>query len=290
MIAFWQRQFTAKTTLRQIIFDVVAGILLPILCLVFDPIVFRGSGLLAECRALAYIAIGFGVLTLTLWLALGAQIKQWVSIIAGILLFGALFAFAIGVILLPLSLLELRVVVGVFGFAPFFTSFVFLRNWFRAFRQADAQVGSVSSQWKDYLRKGLGVVVPIVLFLVVVRIPWLEASLWKTTSQERGLERIMKAAIRGDERYVIDEEGIERSNVLPAVAVSRPAWNTLIAHSSGLAEATIAITTAIDPGDNISSEIRIDCASSTIHCSSRDGNIGNWHFYVYTCTVAAGSW
>src|SRR6059036_1217018 len=40
---FWKRQFLGPATTPQIIFDVVFGIVGPVLCFVFDPVVFRGD-------------------------------------------------------------------------------------------------------------------------------------------------------------------------------------------------------------------------------------------------------
>ena len=47
---------------------------------------------------------------------------------------GALFSFLIGVVILPFSLLGLLWVIGIFGFTPFLTALVYLRNSVRAIR------------------------------------------------------------------------------------------------------------------------------------------------------------
>src|SRR5918911_1676949 len=109
---FWRRQFLPTATQAQVIFDVVVGIMLPILCLVFDPIVFRGGfghegGILKQYQLFAYTVIALEVLTLALWLALGARAGTWLSAIAGILLAGALFSFIIAVVILPFSIFGL---------------------------------------------------------------------------------------------------------------------------------------------------------------------------------------
>jgi hypothetical protein len=109
---FLRRQFTGTATRPQIIFDLVVGIILPILCLIFDPIVFRGSfgfggGLLKSFQLFAYAVIGLEVLTLGLWLMWGEWAGAWRSAIGGVLLAGAFFSFLIAIILLPFSLMGL---------------------------------------------------------------------------------------------------------------------------------------------------------------------------------------
>src|SRR2546423_6033492 len=140
---FWRRQFIATATRPQIIFDVIVGIILPILCLIFDPIVFRGGfgrsgGILKDYQLFAYIVIALEVLTLTLWLVWGARAGAWSSAIGGILLAGALFSFVIALVLLPFSIFGLIFAfLGALGFTPFLTSFIYLRNGRRALRVAN---------------------------------------------------------------------------------------------------------------------------------------------------------
>ena len=119
---FWSRQFSNEVTTTQLIFDVVFGVVAPFLCFVFDPIVFNNgfggtpfSPDLAPFKVLVYFFSGL----------LNA-------VIAGVVLSGAFFCVLIGVLILPLSLLGLMVLVGVFGFTPFLVAFVYLRNGVRA--------------------------------------------------------------------------------------------------------------------------------------------------------------
>ena len=141
---FWRRQFSLTATRPQITFDVIVGIILPLLCLIFDPIVFRGGfrgeggGILKNFQLFAYTVIGLEVLTLAVWLIWGQRVGAWASAIAGILLAGSLFSLLIGIILLPLSLLGLFFAfIGVLGFTPFITYIIYLRNGRRALRAAN---------------------------------------------------------------------------------------------------------------------------------------------------------
>lgn len=141
---FWRRQFAPTATRRQITFDVIVGIILPLLCLFFDPVVFRGGfrsegGILQNFQLFAYTVITLEVLTLAVWLIGGERVGAWASAIAAVLLAGSLFSLVIGIVLLPLSILGLFFAfIGALGFTPFITFIIYLRNGRRALRAANA--------------------------------------------------------------------------------------------------------------------------------------------------------
>src|SRR5512140_2734051 len=73
--SFWGRQFDSKVTRGQVAFDVTLGIIVPILCLIFDPVVFQnqlryGQSILNPIRVLGYTSIALGIVALSLWLLL----------------------------------------------------------------------------------------------------------------------------------------------------------------------------------------------------------------------------
>lgn len=131
---FWSRQIRGEVTIEQSLFDVVFGVFAPIGCLIFDPVVFRGgilgSPLFAGWLTAGWCAIGLGFISLALWL----YVRRPAPLLAGMLLAGALFALLLGIVMLPLSLIGLVMVIGIFGFMPFVTAFVFWRNFRRALR------------------------------------------------------------------------------------------------------------------------------------------------------------
>jgi hypothetical protein len=135
-----RRQFDGPPTPAQLKFDVAFGVVLPVACFVSDPLVFKnfngGGGLLENFRFFAYALSGLEMVALGVWLAARGRLGEWALAAGGVLLAGALFCFLIGVVLLPFSLLGLLFVVGVLGFTPFFTGFVYLRNGVRAVRMA----------------------------------------------------------------------------------------------------------------------------------------------------------
>jgi hypothetical protein len=55
-------------------------------------------------------------------------------LIGGVLLAGSLFSFIVGVLILPLTIFGLVIVIGIVGFTPFITAFVYLRTGIRALK------------------------------------------------------------------------------------------------------------------------------------------------------------
>ena len=130
---FWKRQFIGIPTYKQNIFDGIFGIVLPIACLIGDPVVFKAdvgrpmipSNYIIICYWLIFLAI--------LSLVICLQYRPKSLILSAILLLGSIISFVIGVNLLPLSVFALLIVIGIFGFTPLFTGFVYLRNAYRTF-------------------------------------------------------------------------------------------------------------------------------------------------------------
>ena len=148
-MSFGRRQVAGEPTGPQIIFDVLFGMLLPVLCLVWDPIVFRGgmnAPLLGAYALQAYAFIGLQILTLGAWLAVGSRTAGAAAWFAGPLAAGAVGAALVGFAILPMSLLGLLFLIGALGFTPFLTAFVFLRNALRARARGRAYAGA-STTW-----------------------------------------------------------------------------------------------------------------------------------------------
>lgn len=135
--AFWNRQFASTPTRPQLVFDVVLGLLAPVLCFYFDPLVFQGSfigPLYSGYQLFAYSVTAIAVSVLLVWLLFGRRLKSIGALLGGFLYAGAVFSLVIGLAILPFSLMGLMLVIGVFGFTPFFTAFVYWRNGRRASR------------------------------------------------------------------------------------------------------------------------------------------------------------
>ncbi|HKG13475.1 MAG TPA: hypothetical protein VKB12_09045 [Pyrinomonadaceae bacterium] len=139
---FWRRQFGDAPTRAQLRFDVIFGLVLPVLCFVFDPVVFRGGyhllgrdGIYQHVRLFAYTASALELATLACWLFVIRKYPAWSRPAGGVMAAGAFFSFALGVAIAPLSVIGLLFVgVGALGFIPFLTALVYLRNARRALR------------------------------------------------------------------------------------------------------------------------------------------------------------
>lgn len=103
---------------------VAVGIILPSICVVFDPIVFRTS--VGDPILGSYRIVGYGFITLSM-LALGVWLlfRRFPSLFCGFLAAGCLFALVLGIVLLPISVIGLFAIIGILGFSPFLTAATF---------------------------------------------------------------------------------------------------------------------------------------------------------------------
>jgi hypothetical protein len=147
---FWRRQVTAPPTRRQTTFDVIFGILLPIICLYFDPGILRRYPPVfwpIDVAVFVYCFSAFAILALSVWLTLRPQSESLAGFHAGILLSAAICSFVIGVAIFPLTIVGIFLLVGFLGFVPFVTAFVYLRNGIRAVNHAKKSVVKSALIW-----------------------------------------------------------------------------------------------------------------------------------------------
>lgn len=138
-LGFWRRQFMPPTSRAQLAFDVFFGMVAPVLCFVFDPVVFKSDfddGLFSSYQGYAYMVSGAEILVLLTWLIWGKQLQPRAGLAGGILMAGALFSGLIGVVILPFTLVGLFLGIGIFGFIPFLTALVYYRNGRQALQLA----------------------------------------------------------------------------------------------------------------------------------------------------------
>lgn len=136
---FWRRQFQQHSTKAQRKFDWLFGVILPVICFAFDPIVFRGLGmgkgaLLGDYKPFAYLLSFPLIMAMAAWLIWGGKLKWLNGFLGGLFLVGGVISLGIGIFLIPFSLLGLIILIGILGFTPLFSSVVYLRNALRAFR------------------------------------------------------------------------------------------------------------------------------------------------------------
>ena len=134
---FFRRQFSAVPTYAQKKFDWYLGVGLPIVCIAADPIVFRSwgprsDGMLSEYTIFCYALSSVSILAMTAWLLWGSKLGELRPFLGGLFLVAAAISTIVGVILFPFSLIGSIFLIGVLGFTPLFSGFVFLRNSFRA--------------------------------------------------------------------------------------------------------------------------------------------------------------
>ena len=215
--SFWLRQFSGKSTTQQVVFDIVFGIVLPLVCVVFDPIVFRGAGglpwLLSNSIA-AYVGIGIGIVSLLVWLSTHLPAK----VLTGALAASAVFSFGLGVLLLPLSLMGLFILIGALGFIPFVTSFVFFRNTVRAI--ACARTKQRHRNW---------IVVACFSFALALTAPAF-AQFWV----KRDVASAMEQLLANDSKTA--QHGLERLRRFAAVHHHRAVQVAISAEYCGLAQ------------------------------------------------------
>lgn len=135
---FWRRQFDPDPTHGQELFDGIFGVILPVLCFAADPIVFKGNFLdgpfFEDYQVLAYLTSAIEIAVFIAWRSLRKHLTTFSAPLAGVLFAGGLFSTAIGILILPLSLLGLMFLVGILGFVPFLTAFVYFRSAVRAMK------------------------------------------------------------------------------------------------------------------------------------------------------------
>lgn len=113
----------------------IAGVLSPLVLLVFDPGVFSDDGgrpVLGTFKAFCYVGIAAGVITMTARLLT----KRGSTVLAGVLAGSSLLALGVGIALLPLTVLgTLMAGIGILGLVPFATAIVFGWQALRAHRE-----------------------------------------------------------------------------------------------------------------------------------------------------------
>jgi hypothetical protein len=136
-LGFWRRQFQLESTPKQKIFDWAFGVVLPVICFAFDPIIFKGNGSFGGfAKPFAYLLSFTSIMAMMAWLIWGEKLKWLNGILSGLFAVGGIISLGIGIVMFPLSVIGLLFVIGILGFTPLFTSLVFLRNASRTYQTA----------------------------------------------------------------------------------------------------------------------------------------------------------
>jgi hypothetical protein len=135
---FWKRQFQIQPTTAQKTFDWAFGIILPVICFVFDPIVFKGGfgsdgGMFSSVRPFAYVLCFACIVGMAAWLLFGSKLRWLNGFLAGLFFLGGVVSLCVGIVLFPFSFIGLFVLIGALGFTPLLTAITYLRNALRVF-------------------------------------------------------------------------------------------------------------------------------------------------------------
>ncbi len=127
---FWRRQFGSNVTRPQRVFDWIMGVLLPVVCFFFDPIVFKtaeqnGNPLLHNFKWFAYTLAIISLFAMMGWLFFGGKLKWLNGMFAGLFFAGGLISMAVGIVLFPFSMIGMAFLIGFLGFTPFFSSIIY---------------------------------------------------------------------------------------------------------------------------------------------------------------------
>lgn len=138
---FFERQFTIEPTLKQRKFDWACGVVLPTICFAADPFIFRAnygfhSALFADFKVFAYILSSVSILAMAAWLLWGDRLGELRPYIGGFFLTGGIVSLLVGLVISPYSLAGSLLLIGLLGFTPLFSGFVFLRNAALAINQS----------------------------------------------------------------------------------------------------------------------------------------------------------
>lgn len=171
-MGFWAKQFDSNGTSAQDKFDVAFGLVLPILCLLADPAVFKsfplfGHAILGDYQLLAYVVCTVEMGFFLVWRTFPTKVNAVLPLFAGVFLIGSCFSLLIGLAMLPLTLVALFFVIGLLGLMPFISAFVYLRNSVRAMN-AQRSHAPLFSRLSLAVLSGLFVFVPLVFATVFV--------------------------------------------------------------------------------------------------------------------------
>ncbi len=164
-----------RRKLKRCIVDLMGGIALPAMCLLYDPFVFRDSSG-DRWRIPVLVAIIAEMLILSIWIVGRRHFGRWNALFSGMLTVGAIVAGAIGAGLAPLGTIGLLFFgLGLLLMTPFLTCVVFSRNAKDAMRQARRAGG----KWDAWLLFAAGFLLAAALPLLIdfCFAPWIETAL-----------------------------------------------------------------------------------------------------------------
>ena len=164
-------------------FDFVWGVVMPVVCLVFDPFVFKSMPIATGNDAIfglpngslvqafspfafpAYGLIGWQIIAMSIWLAAGRMNAPASAFFSGVLWMGQILSVFLGIfMILPATAGLFFHGVGAIGFSPIFTARAFYRRRLEADRRCN------SGQSGTWVLFGLGFVASWLPAVVALRL------------------------------------------------------------------------------------------------------------------------
>ncbi len=175
-------------------FRLIFGLVVPAICVITDPAVFRSHAFLGPGFLQAYrVACWFTILLegVALSLVFLGIVRSRVATIffSGVLFAGAVFSLALGVTMLPLSVIGLLMMIGILGFAPFLTALACYRTATALARRAP--LGPSCSRARRYWLLAAG-------FLAVI-VPAVSIQAWIEIKTGRVIQ-----ALRSSDQAIVD--------------------------------------------------------------------------------------
>jgi hypothetical protein len=175
LVMFW-RVSPGATRARRVFSDLLAGALMPIICVFFDPGILRETQLGAavimldpgflrgtDLGIILVLAILVQVAVLLAWQLMPRGLPSISAFFAGSLSVGFAVAAGIGIYILPMTLIGLLLIVGLLGTMPFMTAIVYLRNVISANRTARSRSPSLLPRVMFVVGIAAAISLPLVL-------------------------------------------------------------------------------------------------------------------------------
>jgi hypothetical protein len=162
----YPRWHVADRSRQRTMFDCVWGLVMPTVCLVADPFVFKDqpelidrafdprlfyefSPRLRKENVVIYTFIGWQMLLLFTWIVGRSWLSRGAGAFFGTWIVGAVFAGVLGILLAPIAAIGSIVGIGLLGFTPLFTTYALARRLREAIDDGvlDASDQSVSIFW-----------------------------------------------------------------------------------------------------------------------------------------------
>ena len=136
---FFGRRFRSEQTWGQITLDLIFGVVLPVVCFVLDPFIFRpqpdGQAMLGSYTGFAYSLALATIVGTTISLVFSKKLGIMNAALSGLFAVSGVVSLIVGLAILPMSILGMFFLIGFLGFTPLISAFVMMRRSVVSFRE-----------------------------------------------------------------------------------------------------------------------------------------------------------